>query len=110
MALNTGLKKFFNQDVTIAPWSSAGTYNEPTYGTAVSYKAKIENRRTMIRTDFGMEEKSTRKIFLFTETTTFTTKDQITLPAAFAPTTPKILSVRIVTDIPGISHVVIETE
>ena len=110
MPLHVALSKFFNQTVTIAPWASADDYNKPTYGTAVSYKAKIESDRRMIRTDFDMEEKSTRKIFLNTIVTTITTKDQLTLPAAFAPINPKILSIRTVTDVSGISHIVIQTE
>ena len=110
MALSNFLSAYFNQVVTIAPFSSDGDFGGVTYGTAVSYNAKIESHVINIRTDFDREVKSTRLIYLDTQVETLTTQDLLTLPAAFAPTTPLILSVRIVLDRDEISHLVLRTE
>lgn len=111
MTLSQHLSGFFNQTVSIAPYSAdSDNFGNPTYGTAVDYAAKIEFSTMNIRTDFDREIKSTRKIFLNTQVTTISTKDKITLPDAFAPVNPLILFVRIVLDRDGISHVVVQTE
>ena len=110
MALSQHLAPFFNQTVTIAALSTEVDFGASTYGTAVSFKAKIEAHTINIRTDFDREIKSTRLIYLNTQVTTISTKDQLTLPAAFTPITPLILSVRIVLDRDGISHIVLRTE
>lgn len=111
MALSQHLAQFFNQTITIAPFSTEGDFGGGmTYGTTVSYKAKIEAHVINIRTDFDREIKSTRLIYLNTQVTTISTKDLLTLPAAFAPITPLILSVRTVLDRDGISHIVLRTE
>lgn len=109
MAIAKALKKLFNQEVTIEPRSGRDGYNKPTYGTAVTYKAKIEMAARAFRTDDQREIASPRKIFLFTQNT-IDPEDKITLPAAFAPINPKILDVRTVTDLPGIHHIVLTTE
>lgn len=111
MALSQHLAQFFNQTVTIEPFSTEDDFGGVrTYGTSVPYNAKIEAHTINIRTDFDREIKSTRLIYLNTQVTTITTKDLLTLPAAFAPTTPLILSVRTVLDRDGISHIVLKTE
>lgn len=110
MPLHPALSPFFNVTVSITPFVSYDSFNKPTYGTAVNYSAKVENSRMMLRTDFGMEEKSTRLIYLNTQVTTITTRDKLTLPAALAPVNPKILSVRTVYDVQGVNHIVLITE
>jgi len=110
MALSNNLSAFFNQTVTIAPYSSAADFGVLTHGTAVSYKAKIEQSTINIRTDFDREIRSTRLIYLNTQVTTIDTRDKLTLPAAFAPITPLIVTVRVVLDRDGISHIVLRTE
>ena len=54
MAIHQAIvSKFFNQTVTIALKTGTSTdgYDKPTYGTAVSYKAKIERSVDNVRTD-----------------------------------------------------------
>jgi len=109
MAIATALKKLFNQTVTIKTKTGRDGYNKPTLGTAKTYSAKIERAARAFRTDDQREISSPRKIFLFTQDT-ITPEAEITLPAAFAPINPKILSVRTVTDLPGINHIVLITE
>lgn len=110
MALNSNLEPFFNQEVTIAPYSNEDQFGSITHGTAVTFKAKIEHATVNIRTDFDREVRSDRKIFLFTQITTIDTRDKLTLPAAFAPINPLIMAVRVVLDRDGISHIVLLTE
>ncbi len=111
MALSKFLKPFFNQTVTIAPFLTRGDFGgSETHGTAVSYGAKIEAHAITIRTDFDRELKSTRLIYLNTQVSTITPKDQLILPDAFAPVKPLIISVRIVLDRDEISHIVLRTE
>jgi len=108
MAIANALKKLFKHTVTIESFSTSDGYNKPTYSAAVTYTAKIEDTVTMVRDDNNDEIKSTRKIFLFTQTVP-TTKDRITLPAGYAPLTPKIIAVQTLTDLTGTSHVVVYT-
>lgn len=109
MAIQTALKKFFNQTVTIEPFVSEGDGNKPTYGTAKPFAAKIERQARQSRADDEHTIRSRRKIFLFTQDPTISTKDRLTLPAGFEPLQPPIVDVRTVTDIPGIHHIVLET-
>ncbi len=111
MALSQHLAAYFNQTVTIATFLTEDDFGGiRTYSTAVPYKAKIESHVINIRTDFDREIKSSRLIYLNTQVTTFSTKDLLTLPIAFAPITPLILSIRTVLDRDGISHIVLRTE
>lgn len=110
MAIANALKKLFKNTVTIESYSatSGSGYNKPGYSAAVIYTAKIEDTVTIVRDENNDEKKSTRKIFLFTQTVP-TTKDRITLPAGYAPLTPKIIAVQTLTDLTGTSHVVVYT-
>ena len=110
MAISAALKSLFNQTVTVANVTSTDGYGKPTYGTAKSYAAKIEMGAKAFRKDDQREITNPRKIFLFTQDTDITPESQLTLPSAFPPLNPQILMVRTVTDLPGISHVVLTTE
>lgn len=108
MALAAALKKLFTSTVTIAPLSSLDKFAKPTFGTAVSYSAKIERASERIVTNSGDEEVAGYKIFL--ATTTIPGVDaEITLPENYTPRTPKILEVRPVSDHHGINHIVVMT-
>ncbi len=110
MAIANALKKLFKHTVTLeAPSGTDGSgYNKQTYSAAVTYTAKIEDTETMVRDEKNQERKSTRKIFLFTQTVP-TTKYRLTLPAGFSPLVPKIMAVQPLTDLKGTSHVVLYT-
>jgi hypothetical protein len=109
MPMDPALKKLFIYEITLEPYSGQDGYAKPSYGTAKTYKARIERTRTMIRAADGHEEVSERRIFLDTTDTTITTKDRITLPTAFTPTKPKIIDVQVVSDHKGVHHVVLFT-
>ncbi len=100
----------FKQTVTIAPKTGTSTdgYNKPTFGTAVSYLAKIEMSSENVRVSDNEEKISSRKIFINTQTAP-DTDDLLTLPAGFEPLTPKILEVRTISDNVGINHIVLIT-
>lgn len=108
MALAAPLRKFFTSTVTIAPLSSIDEWAKPTFGTAVSYSAKIERASERVITNSGDEVVAGYKIFLDT-TTIPDVSAEITLPTGYDPTTPKILQVRPVSDHNGINHIVVVT-
>lgn len=112
MALPTQLKDFFNYTVTIEPYSSDDGYGKPTYGTGVEVPAKMEHSNEYFRLDDEQEIVSQRKIFLYTQTVP-DPRDRVTLPSAFGPqTVPKILRIRVVTDVSNtkIHHIVLYTD
>ena len=83
-------------------------YGSPTYGTAVSYSAKVEESEKTHTTVSGQEVAGGYKIFLDT-TSIPDINGQLTMPTGFSPTNPPILAVRPVSDHNGINHIVIET-
>ncbi len=104
-----GLKKFFTEVVIIQPWLSEDDFGKPVYGTACEIKAKIERQERATRTQDGITIRSRRLIYLFTVDTSFTTKDLLTLPVGYEPLNPKIVDVRIVSDVKGVHHIILET-
>ena len=109
MAISNRLKKQFIWDVTIEPYAGDDEYNKPTYGTAKTYKAKIERQARYLLASDQVTIRSRRQIFLYTQDTTISNKDRLTLPSEFAPTQPQILDVRIAHDSKGVHHIVLET-
>jgi hypothetical protein len=110
LAIDSALKVFFTETVTIESFSSSDTggYVVPSYSTGVSYSAKIEGNDEMVRDEDGNENRSRRKVFLFTQDV-ITSKDRITLPAGYTPLQPQILAVRTATDHRGVNHRVVLT-
>lgn len=53
-----------NQSVTIAPAASRNAYGEQTAGTAVSYRCRLVNKRTMVRNTQGQEVISNITLYL----------------------------------------------
>ena len=107
--LNTPLKKFFTEIVTITPWISEDEFGKPVYGTPCQINAKIERQERAARDAQGITIRSRRLIYLFSIDTSFTTKDLLTLPVGYEPLEPKIIDVRIVSDTNGVHHIVLET-
>jgi hypothetical protein len=114
--LTTTLKKYFTWTVTIEPFVSEDKFNRPTYGAAVTYKAKIERAERETRADDQHVVRSRRLIYLLTTNTGITTKDRLTVPAALEPLfearNPKIIDVRSVTKLGpngGVHQMVLET-
>ena len=107
MALAQPLKELFYHTVTIAPRSGYDEYAKPTYGAAVSYKAKIEQSGKLIMNAQGEEVVGKYTLFLDT-TTPPDVNGQLTMPSGFE-TVNKIIAIRPVSDEFGINHVMVET-
>lgn len=103
------LKKFFTETVTIAPFTGEDDFGKPTYGTPCQVRAKIERQERASRTSEGITIRSRRLIYLFSTDTSFTTKDQLTLPVGYEPLSPAIIDVRIISDQHGVHHILLET-
>tara|TARA_R100001086_G_scaffold234689_1_gene157072 strand:- start:622 stop:990 length:369 start_codon:yes stop_codon:yes gene_type:complete len=91
--------------VTVAPKSGQNQYNEPTFGTAVSYQARIAGKIMELRSKKGEEVTTTFELWL--DTTDVIAPDaQLTLTGSqWIDTTPEIFTVRRVSDENGDSHV-----
>ena len=91
--------------VTVAPKSGQNQYNEPTFGTAVSYQARIAGKIMELRSKKGEEVTTTFELQLDT-TDTIAPDAQLTLTGSqWIDTTPEIFTVRRVSDENGDSHV-----
>lgn len=101
--------EFMPATVTIAPWISDDANANPTYGTAVSYSARISIKDELVRSHDGREIVAKGKVYLAAGlqpiTTVPTTRDKITLPSQYVPTNPPILDVIPSQDQFGIHHV-----
>jgi hypothetical protein len=73
------------------------------FGTSSTIQARIESGNRLVRDQTGKEVASAITLFLRPTDVAGTTfmpkvKDQITLPAPYAPTNPQIIAVRIIPD------------
>lgn len=91
----------FPATVTIAPYVSRGTYGARTFGTAVSYSARVINKTQRVMAPDGTERIATGAVWIL-GTPIVTAEDQITLPDG---STPSILSVQPIPDQDGAHHV-----
>ncbi len=90
--------------VTIAPVSSHDRYGKPTYGAAVSYKARISYKQRWIRRS-GEREVLSRGEVWTNGTDAVDAQDKLTLPAGSPGSlTPPILDVQQPTDEAGLIH------
>jgi len=92
--------------VTVAPVSSIDGFGNPTFGTAVSYTARVVGKVQMVRTVRGEEKSSTKTVYLAT-TTVIAPDALVTLPAGEVPLSPPILAVGTFPDEAGAHHTVL---
>ena len=91
---------FFQQEVTIKPWTGQNVYAEATYGPGVDYPARVQQKVKMIRNAQGQEVISTVQVYL-DGTAPVTVKDLIILPD---DTQPLIQAVTSSPDETGVIH------
>lgn len=72
------------QDVTVAPFVSRDAYGTPTYGSGVSYKARVNYEQHLVRTADG-EQTVARGTAWLARTTAVGSQDKVTLPDASTP-------------------------
>ena len=103
--LDYGFRELMTETVTIAPKSGQNQYNEATFGTAVSYQARIVGKIMELRDRRGEEVTTTFELWLDTVDTIQPDAQLILTGAKWIDTTPEIFTVRRVTDEKGDSHV-----
>lgn len=91
----------FAATVTIASYSARGTYGLRTFGTAVSFKARVIEKNQRVLAPDGTERVARGTVWV-QGIPTVTVEDQITLPDG---TTPTILSIERFPDEDGAHHV-----
>lgn len=92
--------------VTIEPFVSRDGFGAPTYGTAVTFQARVQGKNRMIRTRDNVEAVSTVQVYI-ASTPVVSPDDRVTLPSGFTPSQPPILSVQPISDEQGAHHQVI---
>lgn len=106
MPIEADFTEFYRDAVTVEPWTGQDSYRKPTYGAAVTYRARVVGRRRLARDDQGQEALSTKQVWLLSDANV-SPKDRVTLPAGESPQAPPILEVRRVPDELGAHHVVL---
>lgn len=97
------LAPFCRQVVTVEPRASVDGYGEPTYGTAVSHRARVVGKRRLVRNDQGDEVLSTHTVY-FAGQPALGAHDRITLSTGDVNSTesgarqPVLLSVGVYPD------------
>lgn len=91
--------------ITVEPYASVDAYGAYTYGTARTYRARVEGKNQLVMT--GQGEESVSHITIYVASSSIGPKDRITLPSPFTPTVPNILDVRYVSDESGFHHAVV---
>tara|TARA_R110002020_G_scaffold2230_4_gene10434 strand:- start:6680 stop:7051 length:372 start_codon:yes stop_codon:yes gene_type:complete len=103
--LDKGFRDLMTETVTYAARSGQNEYNEPTYGTPVSYTARIVGKSMELRDAKGEETTVTYELWLDT-VDIISPLGQLTLSGAkWIDTTPEIFTVRRVPDENGDSHI-----
>lgn len=92
--------------VTVEPRSSVDAQGKPTFGAAVTYRARIQMRGVRLRDAQGREITGRGIVYLAT-TTQISRNARVTLPSGYDPQVPVILEVRPVNDDKGLHHCVL---
>jgi len=100
MALEQDFLKWFNQIVTIEPFTGVNAYGEPQYGAAVQYSAFVQRKTKLVRDRMGQEVVSTAQVYL-DGSVDVGIQDRITLPDGSQPV---ILSIEALSDETGNTH------
>lgn len=90
--------------VTVAPRTGVDAAGNPTFGAAVSYKARVEMRSVRSRDVNGREIVGRGIVYLAT-TTAPNRNGKVTLPSGYDPQVPVLLEVRQVEDEFGVHHI-----
>ena len=102
--MDSRLKKFLRQEVTVKSNTTRNAAGEMQHGTGTSVKCKVEYRETTFRDSSGAEITSKTRIF-FAEDATISMEDLITLPEGEERQVLQILRKRTVAG--AIDHLVV---
>lgn len=84
MSMDSELLELMPSTVTVADLSSVDAYGEAVFGTATSYRARIEPKPTLIRNFQGEEVVASATIYLAC-TTAVSATAEVTLPDGSTP-------------------------
>lgn len=107
MALESDFLDLMTQTVTVAPYSGQNGSGEASYGSPVSYSARVVGKSRMVRNMTGQEVLSSKTVYLYGASLSFSTKDRVTLPNGNVPQTPPIIAVSQFPDDEGDHHSVL---
>jgi len=100
MALEQDFLTWFNQTVTIEPFTGVNAYGEPQYGAAADYQAYVQYKTKLVRNAAGQETVSTAQVYL-DGSVNVGIQDRIALPDGSQPV---ILSIEALPDETGSTH------
>jgi hypothetical protein len=83
-------KGMMKDSITYAPLSSRDAYGKPTYGTAVTYSARVTNKKNKVTRKDGQEVVSNTMIRLYSNVATLTVEGKVTMADG---TTPTVLTI-----------------
>ena len=106
MAFESDFQEFLTTAITHEPYSGQDGFGMPNFKSGVSYSARVMLVRDGSRDARSVDAVNVSKVWLNT-TTAFSIRDRLTLPSAFTPTQPPILSAGVVYDESGPHHTVI---
>lgn len=92
MTFNASLVGFFEDTVTVEPFSSMDSVQAPSYGTAVTYRALVERGARKTIDQKGREVISNISV-LIPERVHVDQRSRITLPTGFVPLQPPIVGI-----------------
>jgi hypothetical protein len=106
VAFESEYADWFNDTISIAPQTGLNDFGEDAYGPVVNYSALVVGKTRMARNLQGEDIVSMVQCYL-SAVLSLTTRDKLTLPSAFMPNTPPIISIMQQTDEAGRHHLVI---
>ena len=91
----------FSTTIKVEPISTYSVKGVPSFGTASTYDAFVEQVHKLVVTGAGKEEVATEVVHVLSSSAKISLQDKITLPSG---RTPKILNIYTLTDDEGAHH------
>lgn len=106
MSLEPDFLEMMPHTVTVRPKTGVDRYGKNTFGTALTYPARIEGGNRLVVTPQGEEKVATRRVFVGAAVVV-SPEDELELPAGYNPQKPRILRADRVDDEDGHHHTVL---
>lgn len=106
MSFETDFLSMMKDEVTIEPWLSMDRDNRPSFGAAVTYRARIAGKAIALRQVFGEQSTVIFDVYVNSNGARITVNDRLTLPAdqTWVDHTPVIFAVGNYTDEDSTHH------
>ena len=91
--------------ITVEPFASVDLYGTYTYGSPVTYQARIQGKNQVVTSRTG--EEAVSHIMIHVASGAVGPQDRVTLPLPFLPSQPLLIDVQHVSDANGIHHSVV---